>query len=95
MSDAAIRAFRALPQDWPQLSPGSPISAVCSDFVTSLPAQIWVGEIDPLTGRESQVLRLTGEGKASRDIATELGLSNGTVRNYLSDAISKLGAAIV
>lgn len=52
-----------------------------------------MGEIDPLTGRESQVLRLTGEGKASRDIATELGLSNGTVRNYLSDAISKLGAS--
>src|ERR1039458_8222198 len=49
--------------------------------------------IDPLTERERQVLRLAGEGKASSDIATELNLSEGTVRNYLSEAISKLGAA--
>jgi two-component system response regulator DesR len=38
------------------------------------------------------VLRLAGEGKASGDIAAELNLSDGTVRNYLSEAISKLGA---
>ena len=34
-----------------------------------------------------------GEGMASGDIAGELGLSDGTVRNYLSEAISKLGAS--
>ncbi len=39
-----------------------------------------------------QVLRLAGDGVASGEIATELGLSEGTVRNYLSEAISKLGA---
>lgn len=39
------------------------------------------------------MLRLTGEGKASGDIATELGLSDGTVRKYLSEAISKLVAS--
>jgi two-component system response regulator DesR len=39
------------------------------------------------------VLRLAGEGMASGDIAGELGLSDGTVRNYLSEAISKLGAS--
>src|SRR3974390_1317093 len=50
-------------------------------------------EPDPLTGRERQVLRLAGEGVASSDIAVELNLSEGTVRNYLSEAISKLGAA--
>ena len=38
------------------------------------------------------VLRLAGDGRASGDIASELGLSEGTVRNYLSEAISKLGA---
>ena len=43
--------------------------------------------------RERQVLRLAGEGRASVDIASELGLSDGTVRNYLSEAISKLGAS--
>jgi len=39
------------------------------------------------------VLRLAGEGMATLDIANELNLSEGTVRNYLSEAISKLGAA--
>jgi len=51
------------------------------------------GEPDPLTDRERQVLRLAGEGMRSGDIAEQLTLSQGTVRNYLSEAISKLGAA--
>jgi two-component system, NarL family, response regulator DesR len=57
-----------------------------------LAAEAWV-EPDPLTDRERQVLRLAGEGMASLDIAGKLNLSEGTVRNYLSEAISKLGAA--
>ena len=51
------------------------------------------GEEDPLTERERQVLRLAGEGARSADIAGRLHLSHGTVRNYLSEAIGKLGAA--
>ncbi|HEU0154085.1 MAG TPA: response regulator transcription factor [Arenimonas sp.] len=51
------------------------------------------GEQDPLTERERQVLRLAGEGARSADIAERLHLSHGTVRNYLSEAIGKLGAA--
>jgi two-component system response regulator DesR len=51
------------------------------------------GEEDPLTERERQVLRLAGEGARSADIAERLHLSHGTVRNYLSEAIGKLGAA--
>lgn len=51
------------------------------------------GEDDPLTERERQVLRLAGEGVKSADIAERLHLSHGTVRNYLSEAIGKLGAA--
>lgn len=57
-----------------------------------LAAEAWA-EPDPLTDRERQVLRLAGEGIPSGDIALELSLSEGTVRNYLSEAISKLGAA--
>ena len=49
------------------------------------------GEGDPLTDRERQVLRLAGEGRSGPDIAEELRLSEGTVRSYLSEAISKLG----
>lgn len=46
----------------------------------------------PLTERERSVLRLAGEGVKSADIAERLRLSQGTVRNYLSEAIGKLGA---
>jgi len=58
-----------------------------------LAAEAWTNEPDPLTDRERQVLRLAGEGVASSDIAIELNLSEGTVRNYLSEAMNKLGAA--
>jgi two-component system response regulator DesR len=50
-------------------------------------------ESDPLNDRERQVLRLAGDGLSAGDIATLLNLSAGTVRNYLSEAIGKLGAA--
>ena len=49
-------------------------------------------DADPLTDRERQVLRQAGEGATTADIAGELHLSQGTVRNYLSEAIGKLGA---
>ena len=49
-------------------------------------------ESDPLNDRERQVLRLAGDGLSAGDIATLLNLSAGTVRNYLSEAIGKLGA---
>ncbi len=57
-----------------------------------LATEAWDNE-DPLNDRERQVLRLAGDGLASADIAKQLFLSEGTVRNYLSEAIGKLGAA--
>lgn len=55
-----------------------------------LAAEAW-SERDPLSDRERQVLRLAGEGRSGPEIAAELHLSEGTVRNYLSEAISKVG----
>ncbi len=57
-----------------------------------LALEAW-GEADPLTDRERQVLRLAGEGLGAGEIAERLNLSHGTVRNYLSEAISKLGVS--
>jgi two-component system response regulator DesR len=57
-----------------------------------LALESWNSGSDPLTERERQVLRLAGEGRSSSDIARQVHLSEGTVRNYLSEAISKLGA---
>lgn len=48
-------------------------------------------EADPLNNRERQVLRLAGEGRSAGEIAGQLNLSQGTVRNYLSEIIGKLG----
>lgn len=56
-----------------------------------LAAESW-GDSDPLTQRQREVLRLTTEGSATAKIAAQLGLSSGTVRNHLSEAIAKLGA---
>mgnify|MGYP005841551563 FL=1 len=47
---------------------------------------------NPLTERERQVLRLAGQGISNADIGRQLHLAEGTVRNYLSEAISKLDA---
>jgi two-component system response regulator DesR len=57
-----------------------------------LAAAAW-DDADPLSERERAVLRLAGEGVKSADIAQRLHLSQGTVRNYLSEAMGKLGAA--
>lgn len=55
-----------------------------------LAVEAW-SESDPLNDRERQVLRLAGEGQSANEIAEQLHLSHGTVRNYLSEAIGKLG----
>ena len=59
----------------------------------ALAAEAWNTEDDPLTDRERQILQRAGDGRSSSEISAELRLSEGTVRNYLSEAISKLGAA--
>jgi two-component system response regulator DesR len=59
----------------------------------ALAAEAWSADEDPLSDRERQILNRAGEGRSSAEIATELRLSEGTVRNYLSEAIAKLGAA--
>lgn len=57
-----------------------------------LAAEAWTANADPLSDRERQILQRAGEGRSSAEIAGELRLSEGTVRNYLSEAIAKLGA---
>lgn len=46
----------------------------------------------PLTGREIEVLRMAADGANAVDIAARLYLSAGTVRNYLTTAVTKLNA---
>lgn len=51
-----------------------------------------IGKDNPLSKREREVLILVEEGKSVKEIAAALFLSTGTIRNYISEAISKLGA---
>ncbi|SFG20580.1 response regulator transcription factor [Streptomyces mirabilis] len=46
----------------------------------------------PLTAREAEVLEFAADGAPVAEIAERAALSQGTVRNYLSSAVSKLGA---
>ncbi len=56
-----------------------------------LMADAW-DNIDPLTEKERKVLQLALQGMTTEAIAEHIHLSAGTVRNYLSNAASKLGA---
>ena len=57
-----------------------------------LAAQSLAQADSPLTERETGVLRAARDGGTVADIARELHLSEGTVRNHLSSAIGKTGA---
>ncbi|GFZ92563.1 response regulator transcription factor [Nesterenkonia alkaliphila] len=58
----------------------------------ALAADSLASGLNPLTEREQQVLRAAAEGGSIKQIAAELHLSAGTVRNHLSAAIGKTGA---
>ena len=58
----------------------------------TLAAETLARGASPLTQRETDVLRAASDGGTVADIAAELALSEGTVRNHLSAAIGKTGA---
>ena len=58
-----------------------------------LAAEAIVAGDSPLTPREADVLELAADGAPVDEIARRASLSPGTVRNYLSSAVTKLGAA--
>jgi two-component system response regulator DesR len=48
---------------------------------------------NPLTDREKEVLGLIADGKNTKEIATELYLTTGTIRNYISVILDKLNVS--
>jgi DNA-binding NarL/FixJ family response regulator len=50
-------------------------------------------QLDPLTAREIEVLRMMAEGFGNREIASRLGISDNTVKFHISSILGKLGAS--
>jgi len=91
--DAGVRGY--LLKDGPSAQLADALRQVARGgraIAPELAIEAW-SESDPLNDRERQVLRLAGEGASAPDIARQLHLSQGTVRNYLSEAIGKLAVS--
>jgi DNA-binding NarL/FixJ family response regulator len=86
-SDALADAVRAASRGDAPLQPS--IARKVLARVRSAPAPEF--ETEHLTERELTILRLLGRGASNRDIAEELALTEGTVKNYVSAILSKTG----
>lgn len=62
----------------------SGLASMQNDFVS-------LEQPDPLTERETEILRLMAGGYSNKEIATTLGVAEGTVKNHVSSILSKLG----
>jgi len=85
--------FRALPvSPEPQQREESPPAATVSNADEQKQAENDIADEVPLTPKEQQVLNLLAEGKTNKQIATEIHLAEGTVKNYVSRIMEKLHA---
>ena len=92
--DAGVRGY--LLKDTPSDALAAAIRKVAAGgraIAPELAELAWDAPANPLTERERDVLRLADEGRSNKEIARQLDLSPGTVRNYLSEASAKLYAA--
>lgn len=92
--DAGVRGY--LLKDSPIEQLAKAIRTVATgirSIAPELAATAWEADTDPLSERERAVLRLAEEGHSNKAIGRTLSLSPGTVRNYLAEAASKLGAS--
>jgi two-component system response regulator DesR len=90
--DAGVRGY--LLKDQPSEQLAAAVRAVAAGRRVVAPELVesaW-DAVDPLTDRERAVLRLAEQGLSNKEIADTLGLSPGTVRNYLHEAAQKIGA---
>jgi DNA-binding NarL/FixJ family response regulator len=80
--DIASKVFSALTLTSPIRAFAPPTDALSSD------AAMPVGQ---LTEREHDILKLLAQGTSNRQIAEKLYLTEGTVKNHMSNILSKLG----
>jgi DNA-binding NarL/FixJ family response regulator len=85
-ADAVAEAVRAAQRGELRLDP-----TVAQRLMSSLRAGPREDLTAELTARELEVLRLVGAGRANKEIATELGISERTARTHVSNILGKLG----
>jgi DNA-binding NarL/FixJ family response regulator len=94
-SERLVEAIRAAARDESVLQPSVAAKVVArfarlpdEDAAAPRPQPLVV----PLSDRELDVLRLLAEGRTNRQIAAELFLAEGTVKNHVTNVLAKLGA---
>jgi DNA-binding NarL/FixJ family response regulator len=99
-SETLVGAIRSVMQEESQLDPGvarkvlSEFQRLADQAQTRRPTVETQDEpvIEPLTSREEEVLRLLVEGLSNKEIGARLHLTEGTIKNYVSNVIAKLQA---
>jgi DNA-binding NarL/FixJ family response regulator len=86
-ADEVAAAVRAAHRGEVHLDPA--VARLLAQRLRSRPAADALPE--PLTDREKDVIRLVGRGRANKEIAHELGLTERTARTYVSNILGKLG----
>lgn len=84
-ADELCRALKAAAAGQVQLSPQAAARLMREVRTPDSP--------EPLTDRETEVLRLLAQGKANKEIARELGIGEKTVKTHVSNILGKLGVA--
>jgi NarL family two-component system response regulator LiaR len=87
-ADALCSAIRAAAAGRVQLAPEA---AALLMREVRLPESAAVSGVDALTDRETDVLRLVARGRANKEIASELGIGEKTVKTHVSNVLAKLG----
>lgn len=66
---------------------------VMAEFARLHPPIRTIDEIlaDPLSEREQEILKLVSAGLSNREIGARLGLAEGTVKNYVTNVLQKIG----
>ena len=100
--DLSGRAWGVLPLEASAEELGAAVHALAAGLLVGMPALVnpLIGDlptnlgeqlIDPLTGRETEVLQLLAQGLANKQIALQLSISEHTVKFHVSGIYTKLG----
>lgn len=87
-ADALIKAIRTVASGRPLLDPR--ITRHTFDWLKSLAEQTTKPKASALSEQERRIVPLLAQGKTNKEIAQDLGLSDKTVKNYLSNIFAKL-----